>query len=422
MKIDTTDGQNSLPIERTSQYPVTNAHLNNYLANGTVYDEKFFAYFLFLVSKEGELHYKVRKSELCEILKIPNTSRKYQVLRATMEHFAGPHYYIEGNRITEKYYVSKYTYDLSMADPNLIKQLGYKAQSKKRRTSADFVIELNKNFRELLDTTKGPYTKQFLSVILSMTSPYAIRLYKVLSTQKYLLKKTGNKKLRIILSVDELRRHLGLIETSSPEFARRFKRSGKDNNAESLIQGSVIVNERWDNMRDRYLKPAINEINALSDLSVTYKAAKERPFNHIIFTISENESWVEIDAEIMAKAKEVKAIFNSMFGDCKSYDNNTYINVLKAANYDTEAVRIAAQWVRMQTDKGSLTKDIAARVIGFLKNNGYDKGTPLLPDRDADASEAYENAYQGILGKMKKYTLKDAENYKRTRSRINSQE
>ena len=145
------------------------------------------------------------------------------------------------------------------------KTLGWVNTITMSRRSGFVKVEFDEGMKPYLLELKGKFTQYELVYTLAMRSQYSIRLYELLKSYQY--------KKQVTFDIDDLKRTL---------FAEVYTR-GND-------------------IKIRVLEPAINEINKLTDILVTYELFKDgKRFSEVGFRITQKNigerlsAWSEIN-------------------------------------------------------------------------------------------------------------------------------
>lgn len=117
-------------------------------------------------------------------------------------------------------------------------------------------VVVNDTLKPYLLQQKGNFTKYNLKNIVKLKSKYSIRMYEILMSHAY--------QKNYIVKVSELKTVLGVLHKPCYQKYADFKRG--------------------------LIEPVIDEINALTDIRVTYKAQKSgRKIDKLIFTIDKKQ-------------------------------------------------------------------------------------------------------------------------------------
>lgn len=117
-----------------------------------------------------------------------------------------------------------------------------------RKIEAD-VINIQKKF-----------TRNNVYFLCKFKSAYSLRLYELLSTQRWVLQKSKKKIVSVIYSLGELRFEMGTIDPNDSEVQKAMRRNMDWN----IIAEEVAANrtqKRWDDFKRRILVVAQKEIN-----------------------------------------------------------------------------------------------------------------------------------------------------------------
>lgn len=132
-------------------------------------------------------------------------------------------------------------------------------------------LKFNKDIGDnFLFNLRNNYTKLPLLIMLEFKSVYSMRLYELLKSVYY-------KQHTITYGISELKLTLGVVNTNF-ETVRKIL-SSKKNLTESDYDLAVAkcperMFDAWSSFRDRVINVAVNEINEISDMRVTYKVIR----------------------------------------------------------------------------------------------------------------------------------------------------
>ena len=132
-----------------------------------------------------------------------------------------------------------------------------------RKIEAD-VINIQKKF-----------TRNNVYFLCKFKSAYSLRLYELLSTQRWVLQKSKKKIVSVIYSLGELRFEMGTIDPNDSEVQKAMRRNMDWN----IIAEEVAANrtqKRWDDFKRRILVVAQKEINNAdySDIGFDFEPVK----------------------------------------------------------------------------------------------------------------------------------------------------
>ena len=224
-----------------------------------------------------------------------------------------------------------------------------------RKIEAD-VINIQKKF-----------TRNNVYFLCKFKSAYSLRLYELLSTQRWVLQKSKKKIVSVIYSLGELRFEMGTIDPNDSEVQKAMRRNMDWN----IIAEEVAANrtqKRWDDFKRRILVVAQKEINNAdySDIGFDFepvKSGKSNKVTSVKFHIylknppEYNDQMIpeeEIDAVDVRLVSDIKNAFPSY-----PLREEDLIAVVRAAGNDRDRVRKAIDIVNIQ-------KKPIKNLIGFL--------------------------------------------------------
>ena len=279
-----------------------------------------------------------------------------------------------------------------------------------RKIEAD-VINIQKKF-----------TRNNVYFLCKFKSAYSLRLYELLSTQRWVLQKSKKKIVSVIYSLGELRFEMGTIDPNDSEVQKAMRRNMDWN----IIAEEVAANrtqKRWDDFKRRILVVAQKEINNAdySDIGFDFepvKSGKSNKVTSVKFHIylknppKYNDQMIpeeEIDAVDVRLVSDIKNAFPSY-----PLREEDLIAVVRAAGNDRDRVRKAIDIVNIQ--KKPIKNLIGFLVAAIQECWDQDENIPYIVDQDYECTQQtifdyneHEEEHQRLNELVKKYLANDIE-------------
>ena len=269
-----------------------------------------------------------------------------------------------------------------------------------------FMIKLNDDILPYITNLTSFYTDVELDIMMSFgvgeignrNTNYALRLYDILKTQKYRLKK-GKDESQVIYDLDALKITIGIVNLNDRVVLDSIF---DDISTGTLKPGSSVGGKysRWNNFKAKVIDPAIEEINAKTDISVRYETYCEGAggrggsVKQIYFYVSGNEAYKDYleaekkrqEEESYAKAlQELDALISEPLSD------EAKKNIIDAADGDISRVKEAYRLAGKQTTKiRSLEKWMVSAIKGGWKDT---PAVPKQPKKKAGTAGPQKNAF-----------------------------
>lgn len=277
-----------------------------------------------------------------------------------------------------------------------------------RKIEAD-VINIQKKF-----------TRNNVYFLCKFKSAYSLRLYELLSTQRWVLQKSKKKIVSVIYSLGELRFEMGTIDPNDSEVQKAMRRNMDWN----IIAEEVAANrtqKRWDDFKRRILVVAQKEINNAdySDIGFDFepvKSGKSNKVTSVKFHIylknppEYNDQMIpeeEIDAVDVRLVSDIKNAFPSY-----PLREEDLIAVVRAAGNDRDRVRKAIDIVNIQ--KKPIKNLIGFLVAAIQECWDQDENIPYIVDQDYECTQQtifdyneHEEEHQRLNELVKKYLAND---------------
>ena len=136
-----------------------------------------------------------------------------------------------------------------------------------------FTIKYNPDFKQHLKNIRKNFTPFNLRVMIKFTNVYAFRLYELLKSKAY-MPKVGlvkDKTFKEEYTLSELKLIMGVVNPEN-EKVKRFLNNCKTPDFDRAVEiAPEQMYSTWMDFKKYVLEPAVNEINEMSDIKVTYK-------------------------------------------------------------------------------------------------------------------------------------------------------
>lgn len=231
------NSENRLFIEEISRVVVkSNPMIRDSKISLSIQEYKLMLYLISKVKQsDGDFDYNTYElSKLCKVLGIESSGSNYRTLRKTLEGLASRIFYVK----EDGYYISCRWVDKLKWNPDIPTMLE---------------IRLDNTLRPYLLNVKKNYTAYSLDCVISMQSRFSIRLYEYLRSYLHVGSNT--------MSIDDL---------------------------------MVLLDAKYDTFKDfrvRALDVAVEEINDITDLMVSYMLSKTgKKYTGITFSIRQKNA------------------------------------------------------------------------------------------------------------------------------------
>lgn len=272
----------------------------------------WFSYKLQRCEDKQQLTFRCTKRELLGLLGLEGTY-KYTKLEDAIDRMMGMRFRSYDNgRYTVTNVFAQCTY-FKKRVPN---SLPVRPQKSRNLGTNEVEVTFTEPAATRIREYVPPYTQHFLSVLFNLNTIHALRLYELISVNTYQLSKM--KEYEFYISLRQLKLQLGLYDQDAPLLETVFKRNQcviTDELLENLIATGVIekdVFQKFSDFNRRIIVPAVNEINAGTDLLVTvepvYGRGRGRAIKDVRLRFRRNPTWKSpdhVDEGVMAQAMEL---------------------------------------------------------------------------------------------------------------------
>lgn len=197
---------------------------------------------------------------------------------------------------------------------------------------------------------QNKFTYLRLSTLMKFKSDYSFRLYEICKSKAYFanMKKNTQNVYEFVIGLSELKFEIGVLNINMPEVIAVVNNTNIDYDKAA----SIIKNQKytvWHDMRAEVIKPAVKEINRLSDINVIFEAVrgKENKIAGVRFTVSLKEDQADTaifrkDSENPESRKttiaEINEVFNAAMAAELPLSPNDIETLIKAAGGDKNLV------------------------------------------------------------------------------------
>jgi len=251
----------------------------------------------------------------------------------------------------------------------------------------DFTVIFNPNMKDVIVGLKQNFTKLNLPIMRKFESVISFRLYELLRSRCYYPKGTVisnmDNKFRIEFGLAELKFTFGAVDLSNPRISDTINNKTTPDYEKALNdirkmaeKDPYIKKPKYENWRDfkRCLEKAINELNEVSDIRVSYDVERKGQggkVNKIVFIVKIlNSPSEEIENPLPAMSEEEKIGYvmkaDKILESNLSVKDLTYL--LETADYDLEKLKKAYELSKQQSEIHNLTGWLAKAIEeGFEK-------------------------------------------------------
>lgn len=235
-------------------------------------------------------------------------------------------------------------------------------------------IEFNENLKDYIVGLQANYTTLNLPIMMGFTNNFAFRLYEVLKSKSYYPKsaknspKYGNNVFEIECGLAELKLDLGVVDSNDLKVKAVLKKTELNPDFEKAVEAaqenSKMYNS-WYEFHRKVLTPAVEQINELSDMRVSYsvmrggRGGKVYGITFLVKILDNNSSKQEVTTELTDEEKDKLIDF---LGEelweyrLKLRDLREIVNT---AEYDRDRIEAALKVLKKR-------KEEPDNVVGFL--------------------------------------------------------
>lgn len=245
--------------------------------------------------------------------------------------------------------------------------------------SGDFTVIFNSNMKDVIVGLKQNFTKLNLPIMCTFNSVVSFRLYELLKSRCYYPKgvpipNTDNK-FRIEFGLAELKFTFGAVDLSNPRVSDTINNKATPNYEKALNdirkmaeKDPYIKKPKYENWRDfkRCLEKAINELNEVSDIRVSYELERKGSGGKVakiifivkVLDVSENIA----TCPVMPEEEKISYIMKAD----KILESNLSVKDLKylleKAEYDLDKIKKAYDLSKQQAEIHNMTGWLAKAI------------------------------------------------------------
>lgn len=209
-----------------------------------------------------------------------------------------------------------------------------------------FTIEYNHALRNMLLQLKRNYSRLNLSIMLKFTSNYSFRLYELLKSKCYHSRddKNSSATYRIRFSLSELKLELGIVNAELDKVKRVLNNQANPDFDRAVEISPEKMLNNWSDFKRKALDRAVNEINDISDLQVSYDTIKHGQGGKVYgvdFTVVMRDAKKE-EPVVLTEDQKLELLFEirDMLGDAFSVKDIR--KIAESADYDLVKIQTAA--------------------------------------------------------------------------------
>ena len=241
----------------------------------------------------------------------------------------------------------------------------------------DFAMKFNDTAINFIENLTGNYTSMRRSILMDFSNDakgnFAYRLYEILYTYIYRVNER-QPKFFIEIPISKLIILLGLIDLNDKNIKRAME---KGMNEDYIVYELAGYNPSWTDLKRRYLEPAKEEINKITDINTNFKPRKVGRGSKVvsvIFCLERNDNYkkeqniteAEVPEPTLDMIISLEAIIEEKLG------TQDKVRILKAAGNDFERIEKAYKLAKSQKHITNLT----AWLVKCLKE-GWENNVPV---------------------------------------------
>lgn len=230
------------------------------------------------------------------------------------------------------------------------------------------------------------YTLLSAKIMLGFRSVYSFRLYEILKSRAFYgknEKRTGNDVFELTFPVAKLQLQLGAVDPEDKK-VRSILSGAKNPDFEKAVEAAPDAKTKaWREFNRSILKPAINEINETTNMSVEigYVKGSHGKVQEVKFYVQYKDEF-ELKEDKAPLTQEVKDEIVDFVCDVTGLRSSDSRKICESAKYDKEKIRVALD---VMEHNGKEVRDPVAYLINAIKE-GH-----TVPDRSKKASASSRN-------------------------------
>ena len=245
-------------------------------------------------------------------------------------------------------------------------------------------LKFNNDLKNYIMNLQKNYTKLDVRIIGKFTKIYALRLYEFLISKMFDEKKNIrdlNKTYELYYSYPELFLTIQIAESSAKVQQILQKLDAKQNNYDAIYKEAyAVANKKYDQMgliKQRFLNPAIEEINAISDINVvmqdvtTGRSHKIEGFKFFCTYKKKEELEKNPDVEDVVDENAFMDLLMQTYPSLLSFADMKAI--AKAADFNVSKLRKAIEVEQNTGDKDNLPGFLIQAIKDSYEKKSYGK-------------------------------------------------
>ncbi len=337
------------------------------------------------------IYVEIKASEIKEAVK-GNSGSFYEALKSAANSMTGNNMGIvddEGQRFTFITLINKASY-----------------------ADGIFTVRFPNEIDGKLINVENNFTRVPKNIAMNLNKAPSFSLYQILKQQCYYpswYKGPRNNKFQVAIGLAELKLEIGVVNANATEVRKILNQSrGTQKDYEKAVakaEGSKeAMYKRWDDFNKKCLKPAIDEINRVSDIYVEYekqsggRGGKVYGVEFTVWLDGAEEQKEEVtpvsvvDGQITLSDTDKFYFYNDVVSimDSMNLQLSEIIAISEAANYDKDAVKRAKSLLDMQRGK---IENPTGWLISCLKEN-YQTPNPKPASESKNSFSNFEQRDQ----------------------------
>ena len=258
-----------------------------------------------------------------------------------------------------------------------------------------FSIEYNHALRNMLLQLKRNYSRLNLSIMLKFTSNYSFRLYELLKSKCYHSRDdqgSSASTYKIRFSLSELKLELGIVNAELGKVKRVLNNQANPDFDKAVEISPEKMLTNWSDFKRKALDRAVNEINDISDLHVTYDTIKHGQGGKVYgvdFTVVLRDAAKKEEPVELTEDQKIELLFQIRDILGESFPVRDIRKIAEAADIDLEKIRTACDLL----DKTTGVENPTGWLIKAIKD-GYQKAEPRQPKKAAAKKGAFDRFEQ----------------------------
>ncbi len=248
-------------------------------------------------------------------------------------------------------------------------------------------LEYNRHIKKYIRSLKNNFTILELDEMLKFKNVYSFRLYELLRSRAYHPKNSRNSGnvFRISFNLSELKLNLGVVNAQLDSVKKILNNSSSPDYDRAVEASPERTLENWRDFKRCCLDKATNEINSITNMSVSYEAMKGGVGSKVyaVDFIVTLKDMVEKNVEPPDRDSVLDEIGDLIIKKLRFSELKA---IAEAADYDVEKVKKAYDIV----SKSKNVEDFTSYMIAAIKN-GYEKSSRPRKNSAGSFGDAFRN-------------------------------